>query len=103
MKTLKRRLSSDWNLLACHPHTAAEWDYERNGALRPEDVTLGSNRSAWWICRLNSDHRWQTVPVTRCVGHGCGVCAGKSSGRDTSVAGKAPGLVREWHPDRTFP
>ena len=25
------------------------WDYEKNGDLKPSDVTAGSNRKVWWI------------------------------------------------------
>ena len=33
-----------------NPALAAEWDYEKNGDLRPEDFTGGSNRKVWWRC-----------------------------------------------------
>ena len=32
------------------PELAAQWDYERNGDLTPDKVTVGSNRIVWWKC-----------------------------------------------------
>lgn len=31
------------------PDLAKEWDYEKNGGLRPEDVSCGSTKKVWWM------------------------------------------------------
>lgn len=31
------------------PDLAKEWNYEKNGDLKPEDVSYGSNKKVWWI------------------------------------------------------
>ena len=37
---------------------SAEWCYERNGELRPENVMAGSDRKVWWKCS-KCGHEWQ--------------------------------------------
>ncbi len=60
-----------------HPHLLSEWNYEKNGALKPTDLKAGSRRSVWWICPAG--HEWET-PLSRRTGKrkiGCPFCAGK--------------------------
>lgn len=35
----------------------SQWDAERNAPLTPDDVTFGSHKKIWWICK--SGHSWQ--------------------------------------------
>ncbi len=49
-----------------------EWDYERN-ELRPENVTPGSNKKVWWICK-KCNYNWETSIKTRSRGRGCPKC-----------------------------
>lgn len=58
------------------PAIAAQWDTERNGSLRPDQVTSFSNRRVWWRCTLG--HEWQAVVAARVVENsGCPYCAGR--------------------------
>ena len=36
------------SLAEARPDLAAEWNYEKNGDLRPEDVAYKSNKKVWW-------------------------------------------------------
>ena len=58
------------------PMLAKQWHQSLNGDLRPQDVTLGSNKKVWWRCA--EGHVWQSVVYsrTRKKGTGCPVCAG---------------------------
>jgi hypothetical protein len=38
------------SLAADSPHLAREWHPEKNGQLRPHEVTPGSGRRVWWKC-----------------------------------------------------
>ena len=38
------------DLLSCYPLIAAQWDYEKNGNLKPSDVPFGSHEKVWWVC-----------------------------------------------------
>ena len=58
------------------PKLAEQWHQPLNGKLRPEDVTLGSNKKVWWRC--GEGHVWQAFIYARARrnGTGCPVCAG---------------------------
>ncbi len=67
------------DLATTHPHIAAEWNYEKNGELKPSCVKAGSRKLVWWICAHG--HEWQT-PVSRRTGKrviGCPLCSGKTN------------------------
>ena len=59
------------------PAVAAQWHPTLNGALGPQDVTLGSSRKVWWLCP--DGHVWKAVISSRTGPQHCGcpVCAGK--------------------------
>ena len=38
------------SLASKYPELAKEWNYEKNGSLRPEDVAAQSNKRVWWKC-----------------------------------------------------
>lgn len=54
------------DLETLYPLVAAEWNYEKNNALTPDQVVAGSNRLVWWLCSLG--HEWRAVIVDRTVG-----------------------------------
>lgn len=39
-----------YNHAICHPDSAAEWDYEANGNIRPENISPQSNKIFFWKC-----------------------------------------------------
>lgn len=57
------------------PDVSIEWDYEKNGDLRPENVTAQSNRTVWWKCK--EGHSWKAKPCERYKGNGCPKCDGR--------------------------
>jgi len=57
------------------PNIAADWDYEKNGDLRPENVTAQSNRAIWWKCKKG--HSWKATACERYRGNGCPKCDGR--------------------------
>ena len=73
-----RKVLAGFNDLASlKPKLAEQWHPTLNGKLRPEDVTLGSNKYAWWQC--GEGHVWKAVIYsrTRRKSASCPVCAGK--------------------------
>ena len=36
------------SLAEARPDLAKEWNYEKNGGLKPEDMSCGSNKKVWW-------------------------------------------------------
>lgn len=66
------------DLATTHPELANEWDFEKNGNLKPTDITYGCTRGVWWKCKYG--HEWKTTPNTRTNGRtGCPLCFGKGS------------------------
>ena len=61
------------DLATTHPELAAEWDYGKNGDLKPEDVTSGNSKKAWWKCSI-CGHGWKSVISNRRI-TGCPECA----------------------------
>ena len=83
--TGKKVLAGFNDLATLKPKVAQEWYPALNGSLRPEDVTLGSNKKVWWRCKAG--HVWQAAVYsrTRKKGTGCPVCAGMVKPRTQDV------------------
>jgi len=62
------------DLKTVNPALAVQWNYEKNGALKPEDVSDGSHLKVWWRCPKG--HEWKAVIASRNQGYGCPCCAG---------------------------
>ena len=55
--TGRQALAGENDLATLYPDIAAQWDEEKNGALRPSSVTAGSNRRVWWRCEKGHSYR----------------------------------------------
>ena len=85
------------DLATLYPEIAAEWDYQRNGDLKPQDVLSQSNRKVWWIC--SEGHTWRTRVQSRVIGQaGCHTCWLKTAFKGLTFADNSPELVHLWHP-----
>lgn len=66
-----------------HPHLIEEWDYEKNGLLKPQGFTAGSAVKVGWkhIAKNRNGeeyiHRWDMRISQRVHGQNCPICAGK--------------------------
>ena len=65
------------------PELAEEWDAERNN-MSPDEVTLGSDYRAWWICSSNPEHPpfKQEVSKRALRGQGCPKCRNRFRPRE---------------------
>lgn len=71
------RLAGKENCLATlNPVLAAEWDYDVNDNLTPEQVLPRSMRMVGWICQ-SCGCRWNAPIAYRTEGSGCPVCRKK--------------------------
>lgn len=59
------------DLASKRPDIAAEWDYEKNGKVLPDTITLFSNKKRWWICPKCGES-WYVSPAKRATGQECG-------------------------------
>lgn len=81
-----RRVLAGFNDLATvNPRIASEWNYERNGNLKPEQVTSKSNRIVWWVCPSGHEFKAQ-IGARTIYGTGCPAC---NKERKTSFSEKA--------------
>ena len=64
------------DLKTLRPDIAAEWDYEKNEGMRPEDFTEFSNTKVWWLCE-KCGHSWRATIDNRSRGRGCPCCSGR--------------------------
>ena len=63
------------DLKTSNPALAKEWNYEKNGNMRPEQFAPNSHRKVWWKC--NNGHEWQAAIYNRNNGRGCPECVKK--------------------------
>ena len=84
-----------------YPHLLNEWDYDKNGELKPEKVFAKSKIKVWWKCSLG--HSWQAVVHTRSNGTGCPICSGKQVLVGfNDLATIFPDVAAEWHPTKNL-
>lgn len=74
-----KRVNHTNSLTVLRPDLAQEWNYEKNGNLRPDDFTLNSNRKVWWVCKNSPNHDWETPIATRSNGSNCPKCSKQTS------------------------
>lgn len=93
-----QRVEEGFNDLAtAEPDIAAQWHPTRNGVLTPQQVTVSSNRSAWWTCPRG--HVYRAVIAQRTNGKkGCPYCAGrKVLVGFNDLAYTRPAVAAQWH------
>lgn len=77
----------------------SEWHKEKNGDLSPRDLTYGSSRKVWWVCK--NGHEWQASVYTRRSGRGCPYCKGKLAWKgENDFETLYPHLAAQWHPEK---
>jgi hypothetical protein len=93
-----RKVSKENSLLKRNPRLAREWDYGKNAPLRPTDVTCGSGKKVWWVCKHS--HHWETsIYNRRGYGVGCPYCRHKKASPEHCLQSKNPALAAQWHPN----
>ena len=92
------------DLAAIDPALATEWHPTKNGDLTPEQVTVSSNKRAWWRKECiagETPHEWQSTINDRANGTACGVCRGLAVQVGVNdLASIDPALATEWHPTK---
>lgn len=68
-----KKLKYEDSLAYLCPEVSKEWLYSKNGNLKPENVTPGTELKVWWKC--SKGHEWKGSIINRAKGHGCDICA----------------------------
>lgn len=84
------------DLQTANPVLASEWNYVKNGDLKPTMVTGTSGKSVWWIGKCG--HEWKAQISNRANGNGCPYCVGfyVLPGLN-DLATTRPDLAAEWN------
>ena len=86
----------DNSLVLRAPALSAEWDYEKNGQIKPEFVSWGSNQQYFWICSKCS-YSFLASVKDRVRGRGCPFCAGKKVQTGyNDLKTVFPDIAKEW-------
>lgn len=72
----KKVLKGYNDLETINPILAREWNYDKNIAILPSEVSVHSARKVWWKCS-KCNHEWQATIDKRSNGRGCPKCAKK--------------------------
>ena len=96
IENLREYTEKENSLAFSNPEIAKEWNYERNGNLKPQNLTANSNKKVWWKCKRG--HEWQAVIYHRNKGVGCPYCAGKKALKGfNDLQTVNPALAEEWN------
>jgi hypothetical protein len=84
VKEIKTRLIAGVNDLSSQfPELALEWDYQLNGDLKPENVTISSSKELYWthqgeFRKKEFTYTWQSTVSDRVRGRECPIYSGKA-------------------------
>ena len=83
-----------------HPELVREWS-DKNGDLKPGDVSYGSNQKVWWIG--NCGHVWKASVKNRSNGSSCPYCSGNRVLYGVNDFGSCqPEIAAEWF-EKNYP
>ncbi len=92
----RNAINGETDLQTVNPTLAKEWNYKKNGTLKPEDFTAHSGKKIWWKCQ--EEHEWQATINSRASGKGCPYCSNKKilQGHN-DLTTLNPSLAKEWN------
>ncbi len=93
---LREYTEKETSLLFSNPQIAIEWNYEKNGSLKPEHFAANSNKKVWWKC--SKGHEWQATIASRNSGCRCPFCTGQKVLKGyNDLQTVNPELSKEWN------
>lgn len=99
IENLRELTEKENSFLFSNPEIAKEWNYEKNGNLKPEHFTGNSNKKVWWKC--SKGHEWQSKISHRNSGSGCPYCADQKILKGyNDLQTVSPILAKEWDCDK---
>lgn len=85
----------DSNFLIKYPHLAKEWDYLKNGDLKPEFFSSGSQKKVWWRCN-KCGSSYKADILHKSSGTRCPYCNGKKVNETNSLANRCSDITNFW-------
>lgn len=81
------------------PDIAKQWDYEKNGRIKPEFIRPYTNHKFWWKC--GKGHSWEATVASRTNGNGCPCCSGQVLVvGENDLQSQNPELAKEWNVEK---
>ncbi len=80
-----------------YPELAIEFDSKKNIGINLSELTIGSSRKVWWLCR--NKHSWAAVVQSRTrngVIHTCPYCKGIRPSKERNFATENKSLLKYW-------
>ena len=99
---LKRIPAYEGSLAALHPEVCEDWDYEKNGELRPEYFTESSQERVWWICKNGHSFQAAIRQRTRSSITMCPVCGVSNFVAPNNITLTYPSLMEEWNSEKNM-
>ena len=87
-------------LLSEYPELVSEWHPTKNGELKPDKVTYGSNKKVWWLCPKGHSYDAIISDRTRKKPRGCPQCSGRRVSEGNDLLSLFPKIADEWHPTK---
>lgn len=99
----RRTVSGVNDLRTKAPKATARWDKERNGSERPEALSAGSSRRAWWQCEKG--HFWRSPIRFQSGGERhCPYCIGQKAWPGfNDLETVNPALATQWDREKNIP
>ena len=104
-----KRVCIHTSIVGTHSEIASQWHPTKNGDLKPENFSYGSEKKVWWLCPSTCSegcpHEWEAElakRVLRGIDAGCPYCASnhKKACPHMSIAVSHPELALQWHPTK---
>ena len=96
IENLRQYTEKELSLLYTNPKLSLEWNYDKNGNLKPEHVAANSGKKVWWKCQRG--HEWQATIYSRNSGRGCPYCSdNKVLTGYNDLQTVNPALAKEWN------
>ena len=96
IENLREYTEKENSISFANPKITKEWNYEKNGNLKPEHFAANSHKKVWWKCLKG--HEWQATIKDRNNGNGCPYCSSKivlQGYNDLQTVN--PSLAKEWN------
>ncbi|MBR2455205.1 MAG: hypothetical protein IKB36_04050 [Clostridia bacterium] len=96
IENLREYTEKENSLLFLNTEISKEWNYEKNGNLKPENFSANSEKKVWWKC--SKGHEWHATIANRNSGRGCPFCSNKKVLKGyNDLQTVNPTLAKEWH------
>jgi hypothetical protein len=93
-----RKVNETNCLATLHPELIKDWHPSKNEKITPYNMTLGSGKLIWWICKKCGSEYDTTIQNKISYTTPCPYCAGSRVNHINCLSTTHPKLAKQWHP-----